>query len=420
MSTIVSWGGDPVVVATREEIGRSAAVLGQVESRLLGEVEPFDFFDQPLTRVLFAVQLPLLLLRIEQLKWACTMAGDNYISGEARIAGKVHWLTELIAAHPILDKLVPKQYVEKAGLAALGVAVGAQWFNGGLSKMVAREVVDVYPALTGLSGTSGTNASAGAHALLGQTKGLPILKAGTPEFLLQRSGPKLAAPTGIADLAKREKVVHRENEATIRIERYTHDGKKLFVVYVPGTREKSVLPNSDPFDISNAVALVGNPESAASHDAVVDAIKREGIKSSDQVVLVGYSQGGTIAAEIAKGHHGIKASALITFGAPIAQLHLPAHLPVMALEHTNDVVPALSGAVNPVTENWVTVEREVPMAVGELNLHAHRIGEYVHTANLVDHDNSETNIGAHRIRAKILDLFKGFEFSKSTEYQYVK
>ena len=417
MSDISTWGGDPVIVATRAEIDRGASLIGLAESRLIGEVEPFDFFDEPVARLVFAIQLPVILLRLEQLKWACTIASENYISLEARVANRVHWITELIAEHPVLGKLVPNQVIEKFGLGALAVAAGTLFVNGNLSKMLTREVVDVYPALTGLGTSKGDNSEAAAKALQGQLQPFGLIKNGEPHLIAQLRGPALAPPTSLLDFAMRERSVHRENEASIRIDRYTKGDQKLFVVYVPGTRAKTLLQNSDPFDVGSAIGLLAEPEESASHDAVLDAIKREGIGAKDKVVMVGYSQGGTIAGEIAADHNKVNVSALVTFGAPLAQLNFPQSMPVISLEHSNDVIPALSGAVNPVTENWMTVEREVSLGVGEVSLHAHRIDEYVETARQLDQD---SGAGAMRMKKKLLRIFKDFSFDASTEYQYSK
>jgi hypothetical protein len=88
---------------------------------------------------------------------------------------------------------------------------------------------------------------------------------------------------------------------------------------------------------------------------------------------------------------------------------------VLSVEHTNDIVPALSGAVNPLTTNWLTVEREVPMQPGERNLHAHRISEYVSTAGQIDGDSTS---GVQRIREKILGSFENYKFVESTKFEY--
>ena len=415
MTGLIAWGGDPRIVATRSEIDRGSALIGLAQSRLLGEVQPYDFLVDPVHRVVFAMHLPALLFRLEQLRWACGAAADAYLSTEARVAQRVHWLTRLVAQHPWLDKLVPAFAVEKAGAIAAGAIVATQFVSGDISKMLAREFVDVYPALTGVQRSVGDTAKAGARAIQGQLKPFGLLDPGKARLISELEGESVTAPASIGGIAARLQSVHEQNEATVLVEKYKQGRHRLFVVYVPGTRDKTLLPSSDPFDLSDAVALLANPDQAASQRAVLDAMHRAGINSTDQLLMVGYSQGGTIAGDIAQGHLGYKVSGLVTFGAPIAQLDLPHSIPVLAVEHSNDIVPALSGKVNPLTSNWLTVEREVPTAFGELNLHAHRMSEYVSTAGQVDVDG---NGGVQRIREQVMKLFDNYKLVDSTNYQY--
>ena len=414
-SGLISWGGDPRIVATRSEIDRASTLIALAQSRLLGEVQPFDFLVEPIARIVFATHLPDLLFRLEKLKWACGEASDAYLSTEARVAQRVHWISQMIAQHPWLEKIVTQGNVEKAGVATLAGIVATQFFDGNVSKMMAREFVDVYPALTGLTSSSGDSSEAGARALQKQLQPLGLLNAGQVHLIAEQAGPNYTPPQSVAGIAQRLQKVHRQNEATILIEQYKQGKEKLYVVYVPGTRDKTILPTGDPFDLSNGVALLAKPDSAASHQAVLDAMKRDGIKTTDKILMVGYSQGGTIAADIATGHHKFKPIGLVTFGAPIAQFDLPARLPVLSVEHTNDIVPALSGAVNPLTTNWLTVEREVPVQLGESHLRAHGIGEYVSTAGQID---SDSTAGVQRIRERILGSFENYKFVESTKFEY--
>jgi len=414
-SGLISWGGDPRIVATRSEIERASTLIGLAQSRLLGEVQPFDFLVEPIARIVFATHLPELLFRLEKLKWACGEASDAYLSTEARVAQRVHWLSQMIAQHPWLEKILTQGNVEKAGVATLAGIVATQFFAGNVSKMMARELVDVYPALTGLTSSSGDSSEAGARALQKQLQPLGLLNAGQVHLIAEQAGPNYTPPQSVAGIAQRLQKVHRQNEATILIEQYKQGKEKLYVVYVPGTRDKTILPTGDPFDLSNGVALLAKPDSAASHQAVLDAMKRDGIKTTDKILMVGYSQGGTIAADIATGHHKFKPIGLVTFGAPIAQFDLPARLPVLSVEHTNDIVPALSGAVNPLTTNWLTVEREVPVQLGESHLRAHGISEYVSTAGQID---SDSTAGVQRIRERILGSFENYKFVESTKFEY--
>jgi hypothetical protein len=252
-------------------------------------------------------------------------------------------------------------------------------------------------------------------AIEGQLKPLGMLEPGKAHLIAEFDAKLTSTPNSIGAIATRLQSVHNMNEATVLVEKYKHGRQKMFVVYVPGTRDKTILPSSDPFDLSDAVALLANPDKAASQRAVLDAMHRAGIKATDHILMIGYSQGGTIAGDIAQGHLGYKPLGLVTFGAPIAQLNLPHSIPILSVEHSNDIVPALSGRVNPLTNNWLTVEREVPTNLGELNLHAHRMAEYVSTAAMVDGDHTA---GVTRIRGEVMKLFENYKLVGATNYQY--
>jgi pimeloyl-ACP methyl ester carboxylesterase len=102
------------------------------------------------------------------------------------------------------------------------------------------------------------------------------------------------------------------------------------------------------------------------------------VGENDRVILVGHSQGGIIASNIAvSGDY--KVAGLISVGAPIAHQNL--EVPVISIEHANDVVPALSGETNPITSNWVTVQN-TPSA--ESIIEAHSMNTYIETAKLMD------------------------------------
>jgi hypothetical protein len=121
-----------------------------------------------------------------------------------------------------------------------------------------------------------------------------------------------------------------------------------------------------------------------------------------------------IAGALASGSGDYNVSAVITLGSPIAQLNMPADTAVLAIEHTNDVVPALSGAINPLTENWVTVGREIDLQLGESALTAHELDAYLETSELVDRDDA---VGVVRIREQVLKKFEGLRLVETQTFE---
>jgi pimeloyl-ACP methyl ester carboxylesterase len=88
--------------------------------------------------------------------------------------------------------------------------------------------------------------------------------------------------------------------------------------------------------------------------ALAEAIKSAGVGATASILLVGHSQGGLIAANIAGNDRRVKG--LVTFGAPISQLADKIKVPTVAIQHKNDIVPKLGLKANPLAENMVTVE----------------------------------------------------------------
>jgi hypothetical protein len=175
-----------------------------------------------------------------------------------------------------------------------------------------------------------------------------------------------------------------QETAQVRIDRYSRAGQPdRFEVYVGGTRDFSLTPGNDPWDMtSNVNAMAGG--AAGSSRAVSLAMADAGIGPSSPVIFTGYSQGGLIAAElVASGEYD--ARGLYTLGAPAAQVAVPPSVPWVAIEHTDDLVPAVGGTW--ATADPVLVRRELfdgrPPAT-DVILPAHQLEAYRGTAALVD------------------------------------
>lgn len=180
-----------------------------------------------------------------------------------------------------------------------------------------------------------------------------------------------------------------QGPAQVRIERYTQaTGPDRYEVYIGGTRDFSLTSTAEPWDMTSNIReeageVVG--ENAGSYRAVQQAMADAGIDKSSPVVFNGHSQGGLVAARLAaSGEYDAKG--LFTFGAPAAQVAVPANVPWVALEHTDDLVPALGGSWS--SHDAVIVRREafdgVPVPT-DVALPAHQRDVYSETARLADH-----------------------------------
>jgi len=189
-------------------------------------------------------------------------------------------------------------------------------------------------------------------------------------------------PAGFRDLAARIPAVSTGGPQ-IRIERYGGAARPTWLVYIGGTAEWSPVAGVEPWDVtSNVVAVAG--QGAGSYRAVAEAMREAGISPTDPVIPVGHSQGGLVAAHLAAAGE-FNTVAVATFGAPVAQVPVPDGLPTLAVEHSDDLVPALGGTdTNP--EARLTVRREVyaGVPVPTSPLPAHSLTNYRETARLLD------------------------------------
>ncbi len=324
-------------MATRAEIERIQTGLASVGNILGGEVELTDFLTSPLKRIGLAMELPAVQERIRYLLQALDSAANEYFDGEALVAKE---LTDLgLISAPIIA----------SGLIGLANEVGM--FR---EHRVTATQVDRFwrPAPIGLAGL----------------------------------GTRLAQITG---------------QGQVVIERYGTN----FVVYIPGTQTWSPIGLGNPIDFTSNLQAMKGPGLAASERgvqlALAEAIETAGVGASASIVLVGHSQGGLIAANIALKDKRVKG--LVTFGAPISQLADQIKVPTVAIQHKNDIVPKLGLKANPLVENMVTVERILPISTPvEALLEAHDVSNYAKTAELAD---ESQEIGLKRVREQVLSSF---------------
>lgn len=176
-----------------------------------------------------------------------------------------------------------------------------------------------------------------------------------------------------------------ENGAQIRIERYGLE-HPVYYVYLGGTMDAGLSATGEPWDMTSNVEAMAARD-AGSQRAAIEAMRQAGIEADDQVILVGHSQGGLVAARIAQSQQ-FRVTELVTVGAPIHKVDVPASTRVLAIEHREDVIPMLSGiAAAGTLATTLTVRRSVAGIAGAPGdpLHAHNLSRYVETAREVDH-----------------------------------
>lgn len=173
-----------------------------------------------------------------------------------------------------------------------------------------------------------------------------------------------------------------EGAAQIRIEEY----EAGYVVYLGGTIDSRIDPQGEPWDMTSNISAIAQLDSG-SYNAAVLAMREAGITAEDNVILVGHSQGGLVAAQLAaSGDYQV--SDVITVGAPLHQVDVPSDVNLVAVEHAEDIIPSLSGVASSAeVATHITVTRSLYSSSnaprGEL-LPAHNLSRYVETAAAMD------------------------------------
>lgn len=260
-------------------------------------------------------------------------------------------------------------------LVRLGV-MSADDFGGGLAR--------VNPPLVSLLGDEGLG-------LLGLTTSAGLLAtvaspfgalAETPVRVDRVSTRTVSKPaTTFEERARRIP----QGDTQIRIDRYHGDGQPdRFEVYIGGTRDLSLVATREPWDMTSNVNALAMGE-AGSYRAVEEAMRLAGIEADSPVQFIGHSQGGLVASALA-GSGDYNSQGLYTVGGVVSQRLVPEGVPWLAIEHTDDLVPALGG--NRTAPDAVLVRRQVfaqEVVPSDSLLPAHELARYRETAALLDH-----------------------------------
>lgn len=214
------------------------------------------------------------------------------------------------------------------------------------------------PITVGLGSQLKAEQSAVAITTIGTIVGIAN-GARTMQETAQRVAPASTAksvspPQGVAGLAERV-ISPGAGDPQIRIERYGTDDAPRWVAYISGTVDFTVNPGRESFDgTSNLHAAADGV--AASERAVREALIAAGAAQSDELLLVGHSQGGLIAARLAESAD-LNVAAFVSMGGPLGSVGT-GEVPGLSIEHADDVVPAVAGA-GEAQAGLITVSRTV-------------------------------------------------------------
>ncbi|WP_285042469.1 hypothetical protein [Plantibacter sp. LMC-P-059a] len=211
------------------------------------------------------------------------------------------------------------------------------------------------------------------------------------EVKTKGSEQRPAPPTTYEELV--ERMPHGGADSPqIRIERYQDaSGADQWIVWTGGTIEAGFPESStEPWDNRSNVTAVAHTD-AESLEATLQAMRLAGIPEGASVLHVGYSQGGIVASGIAAS--GLFDSTLVTFGSPVESFEFDDDLARTHVEHTEDVIPALSGERRDSLNGGTVVQRSLydggTPPPGDDPLPAHNLDRYRETARLIDQSSEE-------------------------------
>lgn len=277
----------------------------------------------------------------------------------------------------------------------------------GMPYPIAQLLGDNGLGLTGLGFSSA--ALMGAGASVGLFTETPVRA--TAEKSTTVDGP----PTTFSERLGRVPDPEADGGAQVVVEKYTMPGQPdRFEVYVAGTVTFSPEATTEPWDMTSNMSNAAG-DGGGSLAAVEDAMRKAGVQDSSQVQLTGYSQGGgTVARLAASGDFNVVG--LTTFGGPTGQIPIPADIPTVIVEHTDDIVPALGGyQANQqalIVERDVFAGREIPDTYA---VPAHHIEYYEETAALMDAASSDQVTSA---ASRLASFGAGATSVTSTAYTY--
>ncbi|MBF4625032.1 hypothetical protein [Clavibacter sp. VKM Ac-2872] len=149
------------------------------------------------------------------------------------------------------------------------------------------------------------------------------------------------APASLEDLADRipDPV---PGTPQMRVEEYrAPDGRRRFVAYLGGMVTLDPRTGREDFGPASAAAALATEGGSAVH-AAETALREAGATAEDEVYVVGYSMGGIVARSVGDAP-GLHVTHELTFGSPVGQLPIRQGADGVAVEHTDDPVPALGG-----------------------------------------------------------------------------
>jgi hypothetical protein len=383
------YGGNPVVVASYNELVRIATALQLVAQNL----DHARFagvgagFFAPVSQIQLAMLLPGLVERVRDLAIRTQFAADSYFSTESQVIGLVNSVLSPVSK---LSSLLGQPIALFDGSTKLLANVGASFAVMGLTgKANLAKTALLAASLRLTTAAFGYNS---AQHLLGEQQAnlklasVPLDSSGSSKLV---DLEKVKSVSNISGYAQQVAKAYANPGSRIFIDVFEHGYGRKLVVYIPGTQSLD-LWGKNPLNMRSNLTAFGGVAASPTELAVSDALAQVKAGESDSVLFVGHSQGALVAAQLAITDQPYQVAGLVSLGGPIAQFDL--QVPVIALQNQGDPVPHLGGQINPMQENWVTAsnEREFDSVVD-----AHKVASYVEFAKKLDTNHDPGLIRIH-------------------------
>jgi hypothetical protein len=184
----------------------------------------------------------------------------------------------------------------------------------------------------------------------------PMLKP-RPVVAVEEVTRDVAVDTSPAGLLARLRELDAAGHGKIEVVQVENGGRKAFVVIIPGTQPGLPPGGTNPLDEAGIAEALGYG-SEHLNAAVLSALHQAGAVKGDEVVAVGYSQGGAHAMNLSNDKVFLAEFDLkyvLTAGSPVGGITPQPGITSLHLEHRQDWVPGSDGSPNPDTRDRVSV-----------------------------------------------------------------
>ncbi|MCW2723093.1 MAG: hypothetical protein JWN35_14 [Frankiales bacterium] len=397
-------GGAAGLAAEYDELAATAALLRTVAADLIGTAEAAGGVLTDPAVLTTAVLDPSGFARTEAAVLAAVAGPHGLLLAAGRLSAYGLGVSAAVVRYAAADRLGAgwsglRTWLEAAaGLPLLGAGAAGVWLATGhdardLGSLLCEHpgvvddvVASTPPFLSSMAAATLGPMAGPADGLFRAQTGHPLLPetledlAGLLGLLYPPGSPVVAgrgtdtspvaarAPLAVGDLlaalAHRDQLAVGRAQGEIDVRRLSRagaDGRPAtsWVVDLPGTKDWQADRGRRRYlnDVGTSLTtLAGDP--SARVEGVTQALQHAGVRPGEPVMLVGHSQGGLVALRAAEQYARdgrFHVTHVVTAGAPVSRVPVPASVQLLALENRYDLVPRLDGAASPDETNRVSV-----------------------------------------------------------------